>query len=129
MKPIKTSFSGRGGAHYCAAMEHGGLLYISGQLSLDPETGCVPEGGICVETQRALDNLDLVLQAAGAARTDVIQCRIYTPDVAYWGDINKIYAAFFGEHMPARVIVPSTALHHGCLVEIEAVAALNREEV
>ena len=124
MKPVKTPFSGKGGAHYCAAMEHNGLLYVSGQLSVDPETGRVPEGGIRPETARALENLRLVLQAAGAGVNDVIQCRIYTPDVAYWPEINAVYAAFFGGHMPARVIVPTTELHHGCLVEIEALAAV-----
>jgi len=124
MTIVNTEHSGKGVPHYSAGVIHNGTLYISGQLSVDPATGSIPDGGIIAETKQALANLEAVLTAAGAKRTDVIQCRIYTPDVAYWGDINAVYAEFFGSHKPARCIAPSTPLHYGCLVEIEAVAAM-----
>ena len=67
-------------------------------------------------------NLELVLKAAGLEKKDVAMCRIYIPNVKYWEDLNEAYAEFFGTHRPARVVVPSNNLHHGCLVEVEAVA-------
>jgi len=105
-------------------MAHGGILYVSGQLSIDPATGLVPEGGIRPQTRQALANVDAVLREANLTRNDVIMCRVYVPDVALWDEVNAEYAAFFGDHRPARVVVPTTALHHNCLVEIEATAAL-----
>lgn len=122
MKLIETRYSGKNGAHYSAAVVNNGVVYVSGQLSLDPATGKIPEGGIEAETRQALANVQLALDAAGAKREDVFLCRVYTPDVAYWDTINSIYAGFFGSHKPARVIVPCGPLHHGCLVEIEAMA-------
>jgi reactive intermediate/imine deaminase len=124
MMYIETIYSKTSSAHYSPAVEHNGILYISGQLSINPENGRVPEGGITTETRQALKNLETVLKAAGAERTDVIQCRIYTTDVSYWDDINTLYAEFFGTHKPARAIVPTTGLHYGCLIEIEAIAAV-----
>lgn len=110
--------------HYSPGIIHNGLLYISGQLSVDPSSGRKVTGGIAAETRQALANMERVLKSAGASREDVILCRVYTPDVALWDNINKEYAVFFGGHRPARVVVPTSALHHGCLVEIEAVAAI-----
>ena len=123
MKPINTGM-GRRGAHYSPGVVHNGLLYISGQLSIDPATGKVAEGGIAAETRQALKNLESVLSAAGAKKSDVIQCRVYTSNIEYWNEINAIYAEFFADHKPARSVVPTTALHFGCLLEIEAIAAV-----
>ena len=126
MQAIHTVYSQKSTGHYAPAMEHGGLLYISGQLSLNPATGQRPEGGAAAETRQALDNMETVLQAAGIDRTHVLHCRVYTPDVALWDTINAEYAAFFGAHKPARTVVPTAPLHHGCLVEIDAVAAMQK---
>ena len=100
------------------------MLYVSGQLSIDPDTREVCSGDIKDHTRLALDNVDRVLKEAGVSRNDVVMCRVYTPDVNYWGPINEVYAEFFGDHKPARVIVSTTTLHFGCLVEIEAVAEM-----
>ena len=124
MRFINTA-SRRSGAHYSAGVAHNGLLYVSGQVSVDPATGAVPPGGIAAETRQALSNLEAVLTAAGAKKTDVLQCRIYTPDIGLWDEINAAYAEFFGDHKPARCVVPTTKLHYGCLVEVEAVAAVD----
>lgn len=124
---VETKFSIRDGGHYVPGMKHNGVLYISGQLSINPETGLIPEGGIKAQARQALDNLDLVLKEAGAAREDVLHCRVYIPDVAYWPDLNEVYAEFFGKHKPARVVVPSNNLYNGCLVEVEAIAACGKE--
>ncbi|MEC1261295.1 RidA family protein [Bacillus swezeyi] len=127
MKPVHTKYSTRDGGHYVPAMEHNGVLYISGQLSMNPETGKIPAGGIKEEAKQALVNMELVLKERGLAKEDVILCRLYTPDVKYWPDINEVYAHFFGNHKPARVVVPSNHLYAGCLVEVEAIAAIKEE--
>ena len=124
MREIHTKYSKKNPGHYVPAMEHNGTLYISGQLSIDNETGEVVEGGVKEKAAQALKNLDLVLSEAGITKDKVIMCRIYTPDVSYWDDINEVYSDYFKDHKPARAIVPTTPLHHGCLVEIEAVAAM-----
>ena len=124
---VVTKFSVRAGGHYVPAMKYNDVLYISGQLSIDPETGKVPEGGVKAQARQALDNLDLVLREAGAARDDVLHCRIYIPDVAYWPELNQVYGEFFGDHKPARVVVPTNQLYNGCLVEVEAIAACRKE--
>lgn len=80
--------------------------------------------GIKAETKQALKNLDLILKEAGCTKDDVIQCRVYIPDVALWGDMNEVYTEYFGDHKPARVVVPSNNLFGGSLVEIEAIAAV-----
>lgn len=123
MEFITTEQSVRDGGHYSPGVIHGHTLYISGQLSIDPQTGRPAEGGIRAESRQALRNLLSVLSAAGLTPRDVIMCRVYLPDVAYWGAFNEEYAAFFGAHKPARVVVPTNSLYGGCLVEVEAVAA------
>ena len=128
MQYVRTDDSFRNPGHYSPGIIHNGLLYVSGQLSVDPNSGRRAEGGIVAETRQALANMERVLKAAGASRNDVILCRVYTPDVALWDSINKEYASFFGEHRPARVVVPTSTLHHECLVEIEAVAVVSEKE-
>lgn len=107
--------------HYSPVVEHNGVLYISGQLP--KTTAGIPEG-ITAQTQLVLQKLHGLLTAAGSDRSKVLQVRIYVPDVALWDAVNAEYATFFGDHRPARCIVPSRDLHHGCLIELEAVAAV-----
>ena len=123
MEKIVTESSVRDGGHYTPGIKHNGVLYISGQLSIDPNTGKPAEGGVCEETRQALKNLDTVLVNANVKREDVLQCRVYVSDISYWGDVNIAYAEYFGEHKPARVVVPVGNMYGGCKVEIEAVAA------
>ena len=124
MKMVCPPFKGENKGHYTAGVISKGMLYVSGQLSIDPDTREVCSGDIKDHTRLALNNVDRVLKEAGVSRNDVVMCRVYTPDVNYWGPINEVYAEFFGDHKPARVIVSTTTLHFGCLVEIEAVAEM-----
>jgi reactive intermediate/imine deaminase len=100
------------------------MLYISGQLSIDPDSRRLPEGGLEAHTQQALANLDRVLREAGLGRDSVVLCRVYIADIEGWDIVNRVYAEFFGAHKPARAVVPVGRLHFGCLVEIEAIAEL-----
>lgn len=124
MRAIKIETKKKSNGHYVPGMISHGMLYISGQLPVDPETGSIPDGGIATQTETALRNVERVLSAAGASKENVVMCRVYIPDVAHWDEVNQVYAAFFGEHRPARVIVPTRELHHGALVEIEAMAEM-----
>ena len=124
MQEIHTKYSRNGKGHYVPGMIHNDTLYISGQLSLNPETGNIVEGGIAEETKQALSNMELVLNEAGLTKNNVVMVRLYTSDVANWDVINDEYSKYFGTHKPARAVVPTKELHYGCLVEIEAVAAV-----
>ena len=110
------------GGHYSPGVVAGGMLYISGQLPIDPETGKIAEGGIREQTKQALANIGRVLEAGGCRREDVVMCRVYISDMGNWDAVNEVYAGFFGSHKPARAVVPTRELHHGALVEIEATA-------
>ena len=107
--------------HYAHAITHGELVLVSGQLPIDPETGTPPEG-FERQAHLALARLDRVLTAAGSAPDKVLQVRIYIVGVEHWGTMNACFAEAFGEHRPARAIVPVPELHYGCLLEIEATA-------
>lgn len=122
MKEITLNVKGENKGHYVPGMISNGMLYISGQLSLDMDTQKVPEGGTAVHVKQALANVDRVLGAAGLTREDVVQCRIYIADMNDWDAVNQVYRDFFGSHKPARIIVSVPALHFGCLAEVEAIA-------
>jgi reactive intermediate/imine deaminase len=129
MEPVLTKNPALGSGHYSPGIKHNGILYISGQLSIDPATGQAAQGGIKAEALQALLNLEQVLEAAGTTKNSVIHCRVYIPDAAYWSDLNEVYAEFFGNHKPARAVIPTNNLHNGCLVEIEAIAAYEGGEL
>lgn len=124
MKFVQADFKGHNPGHYSPGVISHGLLYVSGQLSINPDTRAVCTGDIHAHTRQALDNMRRVLDAAGVSRNNVVMCRVYTPSPEYWPAINEEYAAFFGEHRPARVVVSTSELHFGCLVEIECVAEM-----
>ena len=109
--------------HYSAIVEHGGLLYVSGQLPVDPETGAVA-ASVEEQVRQVLENLRVLLEAAGSRVDQVLQTRIYLTDISHWERVNAEYASFFGAHKPARAIIPVGPLHFGCLVEVEATAVL-----
>jgi len=122
MKIIQVDENNQG--HYSSAVISNNMLYVSGQLGIDPVTKALPYGGIKDQTEMALKNLDDILQKVGSDRTSVVQCRIYISDIKHWEDVNKIYSSFFGAHKPARIVVPVGELHYGSLVEVEAIAEM-----
>ena len=122
MKFVVPQYKGENKGHYSPGIISNGLLFISGQLSIDPDTRQVAQGRIEEHTRLALNNLDRVLKEAGVERSSVVQCRVYVSDIDDWDKVNVIYSEFFGEHKPARIVVPVSKLHFGCLIEIEAIA-------
>ena len=116
-----TSFKANG--HYSPAVISKGQVIVSGQLSIDPATGKVPET-IRDEVFSCLNKIEGIIKEAGLDRNDIVSCRVYMTGVKHWDEVNDAYAEFFGAHKPARVAVPVAELHKGCNVEIEAVAEL-----
>ncbi len=109
--------------HYSPAVVHGGLVFVSGQLPVD---GAGQVLGNTVEEQihRCLQNIVEILTAANSRLDLMLKVNIYLNDIALWPRANTAYAAFMGEHRPARVVIPCGPLHYGCLVEIDCVAAV-----
>lgn len=127
MQVVKIETNAENKGHYVPGIISRGMLYVSGQLPMDHELGKMVTGDITEQTKTALVNVEKVLLAAGAAKENVVLCRVYIPDVALWDTVNRVYGEFFGSHKPARVVVPTRELHNGAMVEIEAIAEMPRE--
>ncbi len=125
MKIVESPTLPPANGHYSQAIEHNGLLYISGQLPIDPASKQPPKG-IKPQTQLVLSKLKTVIEAGDSQLDQVIQVRIYISDIGLWDAVNHIYTEFFGDHKPVRAIVPTRELHFGCLIEVEAVAAVDQ---
>ena len=110
--------------HYSPVIEHQGVLYISGQLPIDPVSKKIPDN-IEGQTRQVLSNIELLLNEAGSSKQHVLQVRVYLSDIKLWDKVNEIYSSFFEDHKPARCVVPTRELHFGCLIEIEATAMLS----
>ncbi|MBN2430621.1 MAG: RidA family protein [Acidobacteria bacterium] len=113
----------RPAGHYAQAVIHGDLVYVAGQLPIRPHTGERCTGDIEEQTAQVLRNLAAVLAAAGSGLERVLKTTVYITDIGLWDRVNRVYSRVFGDHRPARAVVPVPELHHGFLVEIEAVAA------
>jgi reactive intermediate/imine deaminase len=121
MKIINTPNMHKANGHYSHCVEHNGILYLSGQLPFDPETRVMPEG-IELQTRQVLKNVERILTEAGSNKDQVLQVRIYIPEIKHWNKVNEVYAEFFGNHKPARCVIPTRDLHFGAMVEIEVTA-------
>jgi len=114
--------------HYAQAVVHAGLVYVSGQLPIDPRAAEPRIGSVEEQTEQALRNVGAILEAAGSSLDRVLKTTVYVADIRLWGRVNAVYARVFGPHRPARAVVPVRELHYGYLVEIEAVAVLEERE-
>jgi 2-iminobutanoate/2-iminopropanoate deaminase len=108
---------------YAQANRVGDLLFTSGQIPLDPATGEIVGADIEEQTERALSNLKAVVEAGGAAMSDVIKTTVFLKDMNDFAAMNEVYARYFtGDALPSRSAVAVASLPKGALVEIEAVA-------
>ena len=106
---------------YSQAIMAGNLLFTSGQLGLVPETGMLPES-VEAQAEQSLKNIGAILEASGFGTADVVKTTVFIRDMNDFAAVNRIYAAFFGDHKPARSCVEVARLPKDGLVEIEAVA-------
>lgn len=112
---------------YSQAVGIGNLVYTAGQIPLDPQTGKMIDGDISAQTERALLNLQAVLQAAGSSLDAVIKTTVFLQDMDEFGAMNAVYGRFFNQNPPARSAVEVAALPLGARVEVEAVATVSQE--
>lgn len=107
---------------YAQAMRAGDLVFCSGQIGLDPESGELVAGGAVAECRQAMENLRAVLAAAGLSLADVVKTTIYLTDLGVFTAVNEVYGGYFSEPYPARATVGVATLPRGASVEIEAIA-------
>lgn len=107
---------------YSQAVKAAGMVFISGQIPLDPKTGDVIDGDIKKQTERVMDNLKAVLAASDASLDRVVKTTIYLTNLADFATVNEIYGSYFGNNAPARATVEVNNLPKGVGIEIDAVA-------
>ena len=123
MKPIHTEKAPAAIGPYSQAIDSGaGLVFVSGQLPIDPATGAFPEGGVAEQTRQSLLNARAILQAAGLDLNNVVKTTVFLADMADCGAMNEVYAQFFAAPFPARSAVAVKDLPKGARVEIECIA-------
>ena len=119
---ISTPHSPAAVGPYSQGTKINNMVFTAGQIPLDPATGKMVEDEITVQTKRALQNLQAVLEAAGSSLQNVLKTTVFLQDMGEFGAMNGVYSQFFGENPPARSAVQVAALPLGARVEIEAVA-------
>ncbi len=122
MKPVTTLSAPSAIGPYSQAIDAGDYVFLSGQVPIDPKTGELVTGDINAQTNRALDNLGAVLEAAGCSFSHVVKTTIYLIDLADFQAVNATYAKRFTAAPPARATVQVSALPKGARVEIDAIA-------
>ena len=127
MKAISTTAAPAAIGPYSQAVDSGaGLVFVSGQLPIDPATGKFPEGGVAEQTRQSLLNAEAILFAAGLELGNVVKTTVFLADMGDFAAMNEVYATFFAEPFPARSAVAVKTLPKGALVEIECIATRNR---
>jgi len=124
LQTIQTPLAPAPLGHYAQGVLANGILYVSGQLPFDPATGTLPLG-IEAQARQVLRNLLAIVEAAGGTRASITQVQVFIPDIAHWPAVNTIYSDVMGDHRPARTVVPTRELHHGALVEVNAIAHIH----
>ena len=124
MQAIETRDAPTPAGHYSQAIVHNGVVYVAGQLPIDPTDRNRPVGSIEEQTERTLRNVEAILIAAGSGLDRVLQMTIYITDIELWGGVNATYARVMGGHKPARAMIPVKDLRNGYKIEIQAIAAI-----
>ncbi len=120
---IETSNAPLPAGHYAQATIANGLIFVAGQLPIKPNWEKVL-GSIEEQTLQTLENVKAIVEAAGSDLNHIAKVTIYISDISLWEGVNKVCTSFFGDHKPARAMVPVKDLHYGFLIEIEAIAVV-----
>jgi 2-iminobutanoate/2-iminopropanoate deaminase len=126
IKRIQTPNAPTPAGHYSQATVYNGLVFVAGQLSIDPATGEHKLDSIEQQTEQALNNVHAILKAAGSDWDRVLKMNISVADINLWGAVNEVYSRILGDNRPARAVIPCGPLHYGFLIEIEAIAATDQ---
>jgi len=123
-QPISTDKAPRAIGPYSQAVIHGDLVFLSGQIPLDPATNQLVDGDVAAQTRRVLDNIRAVLEAAGASLDTVLKTTVFLKDMGEFAAMNQVYAEYFSQNPPARSTVEAGRLPRDVRVEIDAIAAV-----
>ena len=107
---------------YSQAIEVNGMLFLSGQLPVNPATGEFPEGGVAEQTTQSFENIKSILEEAGLTTANIVKTTVFLADMSLFAEMNAVYAKYFDGDFPARSAVAVKALPKGALVEIECIA-------
>ncbi len=121
-QPIHTPNAPAAIGPYSQAVQAGNMLFVSGQIPIDPATGVFAGEDIATQTRQSLTNITNILAAAGYTMNDVVKTTVLLADIGDFGAMNEVYAQFFTENKPARAAFAVKDLPRGALVEIEAIA-------
>lgn len=124
MKAIRTDAAPAPAGHYSQAIVSGGHVFVSGQLPIRPDGQPLADEGFEAQARQAIQNMLAILQAAGGQPEHLVKVTAYIVGVANWPSFNATYASMLPDVRPARTVVPVPELHHGYLVEIDAIAVL-----
>ncbi len=122
MKLIDTAFAPLPGGHYSQAVRSGHQVFVSGQLPFLPGAQRTMPDGIDAQARQVFANVEQVLRASGASLAHLLNVQIFIADIALWDGVDRIYREVMGAHKPARSVIPCGPLHHGALLEVNAVA-------
>ncbi len=112
------------GGHYSQGMVYGNFVFVSGQLGFRLDTEDRTLGTVAEQTRNCLENISLILDEVGSDMEKVVKTTVYVADMESWDAVNQVYEDVFGDHRPARAIVPCGPLHFGCAIEIDSIAAV-----
>lgn len=115
----------RSNAPFSEAVRVGNLLFLSGQLGRDPQTGRLAEGGIEAETRQCLENIKRTLEKYGSSLDRVVKATVMLADIGEWAKMNSVYTTYFSKNKPARSAFGTSGLAGGARVEIEVVAVVD----
>ncbi len=107
---------------YSQAVVSGNMIFVSGQLPIDPKTGEFPADNVIDQTKQSMENLKAVLEAGGFSLEDIVKTTIYLHDITDFSEMNEVYGSYFSDNYPARAAYAVKNLPKGALVEIEAIA-------
>lgn len=122
VQKIETSMAPAAIGPYSQAIQAGNLVFLSGQIPLDPATGNPVSGGIEAQTRQVMSNMQAVLKAAGVEFANLVKTTIYLVDLGEFATVNRIYGEYFATAPPARATVQVVALPKGSLIEIDGIA-------
>ena len=109
---------------YSQAVKAGNLLFVSGQVPIDPATGAIIDGDIAAQTHRVMRNLTAIVEAAGATMDQVVRCTVYLADMNDFAAMNEVYGSYFSQPAPARATIQAVRLPKDARVEIDVIASL-----
>ncbi len=124
LQPVHTPAAPAAIGPYSQAIVAGNLVFTAGQIALDPRTNQLVPGDVATQTARVMENLQAVLEAAGASLQSVVKTTVFLADMADFAAMNDVYGQYFGDHKPARSTVQAARLPRDVRVEIDTIAVI-----